>query len=139
MLVRLDLRIDTLDRAVRPNDERRADDAYGLLAHKALLAPRAESLQEPVVRIGQQALGQAVLLAELGVALDRVGTHAENLDAGFPEYRVAVAQTARFFRSARCIVGWICVEDISCLDVTKADFATLVILQGHVRDLRANL
>ncbi len=105
MLVWLDFRVDALDGPVWADHEGRADDAHELLALEAILAPRAEGLRQHVIGIGQEALREAVLPAEFDVALNGVGADPKDLDTGLLEHGVAIAQTARLFRSTRGIVG----------------------------------
>src|SRR5439155_4482808 len=65
-----------------------------------------------VADIGQQTVGEVVLLAELDVAGDRVRRYAEDLDAGRQDACVVVAQRAGLGGAARGVVLRIEVHDI---------------------------
>src|SRR4029079_7899741 len=83
------------------DQERRTRDAHVLATVVRLLAPHAPRLGDLAVLVGDEWEVEALLLAELGVALDAVATDADDAGAEFLVHLLAIAKVARFLRASR--------------------------------------
>lgn len=88
------------DFSFRIDDESRARDSFHLFPIHVLFFDYAESFADFLVGVGQQLVGQAVLILKLFLGLRRVGRDPEDNGAGFLQLFVRVAEPARFNGSA---------------------------------------
>ena len=101
---RLHLGVDLLDPSISAYDESGAENPLVLPTVHLLLAPGAVRLGNRMIRIGEKREVEVVLVAELLVALDRVGTDAQHGRTAFGQARLPVAKGARLAGASRRVV-----------------------------------
>ena len=100
MPFRLHVIEDVCDFSLRIDDESRTRDSFHLFPIHVFFFDYAESFTDFLVGVGQQLVGQAVLILKLFLGLRRVGRDPEDYGAGFLQLFVSVAEPARFNGSA---------------------------------------
>ena len=86
------------------DDERRACDAPIEASPEEQPRPHAIALGDGVIGVGEQRIGQLILLLEIAVFPRRIGADAENDRVESLEPRERVANGARFSGSAGSVV-----------------------------------
>ena len=109
--LRLDLRPDAGDAAVRPDQERGPCHAPVGLAVVLLLDPRAVGVGDRVVLVGEQRERQLELLAEGALAGRTLGTDPPDVGAALVDGLVPIAEFARLDGAAGRVVLGVEVED----------------------------
>src|SRR5205814_2831407 len=89
----------------------RSLDPHVRAAVHRFLLPDPELIGELVILVGQQSEWQRILLLELLVRRNAVGTYSDHLRVGLAEPRKSVPEIARLFRAARGVVLRIEIED----------------------------
>lgn len=100
----LDVLEHVRDAAVGGDQERRPHDPHVLVAKQPLLLPDAIRVGDGVIGVGDERIGEVVLLLEAAVLLRRVRADADDLRVGSLEPREGVPETGRLERSAGCVV-----------------------------------
>ena len=94
-----------LDRAVRTDKRGRTDRSFGNFPLGVFArSPRAVSLHRFFLGIREQHEGEIELADEVVVGVDPIGTDTDHHCVRFGHCIDSVAEPARFFGSARCIV-----------------------------------
>lgn len=90
---------DVLDLAVGSNHERSSSNPLKDFAVHVLVFDHAEGMADFLVGIGEQGVGQVVLVLKLLLFVRAVGGDAKYDSASFLNLLVCVAEPARFFGS----------------------------------------
>src|SRR5207245_10808689 len=91
------------DTAIRPNYECGSRDPLHFLSVHVLLFDHAESLADFLIGVGQQGIGEIVLILKLFLKLRRIGRDPQDHCPGLLQLLVCVAEPARFNGSTRSI------------------------------------
>ncbi len=91
---------DVLDLAVGADHERHAGNAFEHSAVESLVLDDAEGMANLLVGVGEQGVGEVVLLLELLLFGGGIGGNAEDDRSRLFDVAVCVAEPARFFGSA---------------------------------------
>ena len=94
---------DVFDLAVGTDDERGPRDPFEDFAVHVFVFDHAEGIADLLVGIGEQGVGQVVLVLKLLLFVRAVGGDAKYDSASFLNLLVCVAEPARLFGSTRCV------------------------------------
>jgi len=83
------------DAAIRPNHERSSRDPLHFLSVHVLLFDHTEGLADFLIGVGQQGIGEIVLILKLFLALRRIGRNSQDHGPGLLQLLVCVAEPAR--------------------------------------------
>jgi hypothetical protein len=100
----LDLGKDAGDSALPVEDDGRPLDSHVVASVQRFLLPDSEGFGEPVILVDEKLVRQFVLLLELAMRVDVIGTHTHHHCIDLPEPGKGVAKRARFLGSAGGIV-----------------------------------
>ena len=84
------------DAAIRPNYERSSGDPLHFLSVHVFLFDHTERVTDSFIGVGQQGIGEIVLILKLFLTLRRIGRDPQDHRPGLLQLLVCVAEPARF-------------------------------------------
>lgn len=130
---------DSCNAAVRTDQERGALNAHHPSAIHVFFFEDTEGIDDLLVNIGQQGVGQVVLFLEFLLRGRRIGGNPQHYQAGFLQFLVCVAEPARLNGSTGSVGFRIKKEyDVLSAKVGQAHSFAVLVRQTKIRSFIPN-